>query len=128
MHDVFVPTEGSRAWSSIDRGSGIVGSPLADGWLLLDYEGNRYGAANIKSYADRVKHAAGRQRTLYPTVARMHADPSDVIKVGEFDPNTGLVTVGKNAPADENDCWNRLAHWLGIRGDEMILDDLRTTS
>ena len=141
MHDVFVPIEGSRAWSTIDRGSGIVGQRVralsyrpgtrtpADDWLLLlDYEGNRYNAANIKTYADRVKHAAGRQATLYPTVARAHVEATDVVKIGEFDPDTGVVTVGKNAPADENDCWNRLANWLGIWPSELILDDLRVTS
>ena len=95
--DVFIPA-GEGPWS-IDPGSGIVGTiePAIVGndpdVLVVDYEGNRYNAVNIITYADRVAHAAGRHVTKYPTAARAWVSPGSMIQVGEFDPTTGVVTL-----------------------------------
>lgn len=81
---VFIPVEGSEAHRRIAHGSGIVGAHMGTE-VLLDYEGNLYGAVNMKTWADRVAHAWDRQRVLYPTIARMSVKRSDVILVGHFD-------------------------------------------
>ena len=53
------------------KGSGIVGShSLRREILQVDFEGNLYGAENLKSYWERLYHSAGRHVTGYPTVAR----------------------------------------------------------
>ena len=71
------------------KGSGIVGSPSEDvsGQFRIDFEGNLYGAENLKTYWDRLFHAAGRHVTGYPTVAREyhHAGPAfPYVRVGLF--------------------------------------------
>ena len=52
------------------KGSGIVGSPTRDGLIQVDYEGNLYHAENLRTFWERLFHAAGRHVTGYPTVAR----------------------------------------------------------
>ena len=79
----------------ICRGSGIVAQPWAadPAKLMLDYEGNIYGAVNIKNFADRVDHAYGRQITEYPTTARCWVDKDQVIEIGVWDPEKGEVIL-----------------------------------
>ena len=57
---VYVPREGTAARAAIAEHSGAVGTPIGGGRVVLDFEANMYGAANIKTYADAVHHAAGR--------------------------------------------------------------------
>ena len=66
---ILVPKSG---WSpSPVKGSGIVGSySLRREVLQVDFEGNLYGAENLKSYWERLYHSAGRHVTGYATVAR----------------------------------------------------------
>src|SRR5271166_213271 len=52
------------------KGSGIVGSPTQDGLIQVDYEGNLYHAENLRTFWERLFHAAGRHVTGYPKVAR----------------------------------------------------------
>ena len=65
------------------RGSGIVGSPDGIG-IRIDYEGNHNGACNIKTWEDKVFHAAGRHVSRYPTIARSVADAGQLIEIGSF--------------------------------------------
>ena len=90
---VYVPKLG--ALPSIQPGAGIVGSQSAEhrDKVLIDYEDNRVGAVNIQTFADRVRHAADRHRTGYPTVSRMLVDDDDLLHVGDFHLQTGIVEV-----------------------------------
>jgi hypothetical protein len=61
--DPDAPADAARTVAHIDRGSGIVGKRIveadpAESPLLVYYEGNRYGAENMRLYAERVYHAA----------------------------------------------------------------------
>jgi hypothetical protein len=104
---VYVPRPGSRYEQLIDGGSGIVGTLEENGRIVLDYEGNRYSSPSLAGYADRVHHAAGRHGVRYPTIARALVDPDEVIEVGDYDYETGVVTL---YGAEEREL---LEHWLG---------------
>jgi hypothetical protein len=55
------------------------------GLVLVDYEGNLYGALNMRCFADHLHHAAARQAARYSTVARM-ALPREALRVvGSYD-------------------------------------------
>src|SRR6266511_990050 len=78
----------------IQPGAGIIGTDRHDNptRILVDYEDNRSGAVNIiRTYADRLAHAADRQLSGYPTSLRLLADPDDLLLVGTFDSHTGVV-------------------------------------
>ena len=85
---VLVPRPKTVAERHIDLGSGIV-AELQRGWRDLSgqdrievyYEGNRYGSQNLRSYDDRVKHAAGRLAQRHPT-AHGFFDSADFVAVG----------------------------------------------
>ena len=103
---VYVPR---GATHRIDPTSGVCSAAaVVDGRLLVDYESNRYGAANIVTFADRVHFAGGRHLAKYPTVAR-GAFPSDQLTpVGIFDQESGTVTLfGSDEAA-------LVADWLGV--------------
>jgi len=56
--------------TQIDPKSGICASRLPSGEFQIDYEGNRFGAENLRTYEQRLLHALDRGKTKYPTVAR----------------------------------------------------------
>lgn len=68
--EAFVYIPHPDAATPIRPGSSIVGVPTENG-VVLYYEGNLYGAENLVSYTDRIRHAAGRLFARYPTVAKM---------------------------------------------------------
>lgn len=116
--DVYVPVEGALALATVDPHSGIVGSG-AQGWLdsaeqndlhriVLDFEGNRFQAANIVTFADRVSHAADRHKAHYPTVARIVVDVDQVRRAGTFYPQWRRVEV------DDAGELLAIAKWLGM--------------
>jgi hypothetical protein len=90
--NVYVPAPGSDL--GIVPGSGIVGTRQPalpgvraieeDGLVLVDYEGNLYGASNVRTLEDRLHHAAGRHIMRYPTVARRLARVSELVFVGDY--------------------------------------------
>lgn len=89
---VVLPSESTP--HRIAAGSGVVCQSAAnDGSVIVDFEGNLYGAANLSRYADRVWHALGRAQTSYPTVARIRVPLSDFVIVGVFDELWGRVIV-----------------------------------
>jgi hypothetical protein len=104
---VYIPK--LAALATIQPGAGIVGGQRVayPGKLLIDYEDNRAGADNIRTYADRLAHAADRHLTGYPTSNRLLADPDDLLQVGTFDTHTGMVEVS-NSEALE--AWLAEAH------------------
>jgi len=72
-HDVLqvlVPRPGTDAAHRIARGSGIVGRAGLSPTVTVDFEGNIYHAENLRTFAQRVQHAADRLLQHYPTVAR----------------------------------------------------------
>lgn len=119
---VYVPAVDSRIRATIRKGSGIVGTieapPGEGGRLVLDFEGNLYRAENIKTYADRVLHAAGRHTQRYPTVARISARLADVVCIGYWDEGHGRVVPVLD------DGWKVLEEWLdmpnGIPAHELL--------
>lgn len=118
---VYVPKAGSRAEDAIDDRSAIVGTPASD-WLehggpedivVLDFEGARYSQFNMRTFADRCLHAAGRHVQHYPTVARLLVDEGEVTAIGSFD--------GRAVMVDDHEA---LAAWLGgeaLDEDELVL-------
>ena len=76
---VYIPAANGKA-TSIKRGSAIVGHAAADG-VLVDFEGNLYGADNLKTFEERLQCAAGRHDTGYPTTARRSVEATDVVAV-----------------------------------------------
>lgn len=66
-------------FQEIAAGSGIVASPLKDNQgYVLDFEGNLYGACNLQKIEQRIFHALDRQKTNYPTIARIFLSRSDL--------------------------------------------------
>lgn len=107
---VYLPASSSHPM--IDAGSGIVGTPLEGDRVLVDYEGNRYGARNMVVWADRVSHAHGRHQDRYPTVARASLRSTDLVEVADFDTDSGDVHVHpEQVPA--------VLAWLGVSADEL---------
>jgi hypothetical protein len=116
MHlDVYVPK--LAALPAIQSGAGIIGSPRADhpDKLLIDYEDNRAEAINIRTYADRVLHAADRHLTGSPTSKRLLVDADDLLRVGTFDTRSGVVEVSDS---------QALESWLA--DEEGAIPDLET--
>lgn len=103
---------------TIREGSGIVGTLQENGRVMIDYEGNLYGAVNIVTFADRVHHAWGRHSVHYPTVARALVPTDAVARVGWYDPEAGVVDL--DGPEDEA----ALSAWLGH---PVTDEDLHTT-
>lgn len=107
---IYVPRAASDLERMILPRSGIVGTMQTEGRVLIDYEGNAYGAANMVTWADRVEHAAGRHVMRYPTVARLEVIAFDLVPVGVFDTDGRTVTVGH---VDE------VCRWLYTRSDAL---------
>jgi hypothetical protein len=82
---VYVPTLKSHLRRMILPGSGIVGTGQDDGRVLIYYEGNKYGAASLADYGDRVYHAWGRmtwEGRGYPTISWALVDAGELLEVG----------------------------------------------
>jgi hypothetical protein len=106
---VFVPANTTVSIAShVARGSAIVGPTDSDELeqVTVDYEGSIYSQANIKTYADRARHAAGRQVAHYPTVARSVVPRSDLRQVGWFDLENGITLL--------DDAMEAVTSWLGV--------------
>lgn len=100
MIDVYVPKEGTSLERLVKRGSGIVGENFIGDETLVYYEGNIYGASNIRSYEDCLEVAAGRMIEKYPTVARMIVRGEDLILAGVWDPETKVLYVHEKEVID----------------------------
>ena len=73
MH-ILIPKPGALQRKRIKTGSGIVAVERTDGSADIYYEGNLYGAENLRSYWGRLLRAASRLAQQYPTVARLVDD------------------------------------------------------
>jgi len=84
---VLVPKPETTAARMIDPGSAIVRTVDEEDSaerVTVYFEGNRFGAANLKRFEDRVIAAAGRLEAQYPTVARGSFPRGDFEIVGIF--------------------------------------------
>lgn len=103
---IVIPKADTALARQIKAGSGVVMRQTAQG-LVLDYEGNLYGAEILSTYAERLKHAAGRAATNYPTLARLWLrTAADVEIVGDFDVGTWRVRLATDTAAQA-----ALARW-----------------
>jgi hypothetical protein len=112
---VAVPVAGSPPEREIDAGSGIVIERTGDGLATVYYEGNRFGYANVRTFADRVMIAAGRAKQHAPTVATMVTSLTHLVVVGEFDGDRVQLYDEGYAP---------LCEWLGRNPDDGLGDEL----
>lgn len=128
MHErlaVYVPNDDAPevvglAVEHIDKGSGIVGRPAPDTRILIYYEGNRYGASNIVTFADRCYHAASRLEQDYPTVAQAYVPAEAITQAGWFYMPERRVDI-----RDVHDMI-AIAHWLDLEvSDDRLRDELR---
>lgn len=90
---VYVPRPGSALGESILPGSAVCGRLQDNGRVLIDYEGNRYGSMNMRTFEEKLLHAAGRHIENYPTVARAMVKSADLIAVGRYDYETKTLSV-----------------------------------
>lgn len=105
---VFVPIEGTPYYKLIDKGSGIVEIPERSTWerAVIYFEGNRFKASNIRTFANKCYHAASRGTAQYLTVATAIVLRNEFILVGHYDIETKTVDV-INAPGLCRWCdWN----------------------
>ena len=90
---LYVPHPESRLSTELQRGSAIVGRPLATGQIRIYYEGNVIGAQNLKRYREKAVQAAGRMLHSYPTRARQDVDPREVVEVGVIDATSNGIEI-----------------------------------
>ena len=96
---VYIPHPESLLSKLIAKGSGIVGTPMGLDSVTIYYEGNLYGAKNLRRFAERVLQATERMRMRYPTVATSQVDPREVIQVGVYDPEERRVILSERPDA-----------------------------
>lgn len=98
-HRIFVPAPGEDL--GIAPGSAIVAAidQASEDRVLVYYEGNLFGACNLRRFVERVLHAADRQVARYPTIAKASFPRSVLIEVAAFDYTTGKITAITNAAA-----------------------------
>jgi hypothetical protein len=79
---VYVPTEQAQRRLGLAPGSAVVGVARSGGFHI-HFEGNLYGAENLKTWEERVVCAAGRLFRRYPTVAQAYlTDLAGLVAVG----------------------------------------------
>lgn len=127
---VYVPAEPlDLSLKSLAVGSAIVGTPQADGQVLIDFEGDIYHSTP-RPYAERLMHAAGRhawgerdgQLVRYPTVARRVVPVEALVEIGEWNGSTGELEL--NSPEAEG----LLSGWLGrptLSDDDLLAHSYR---
>jgi hypothetical protein len=116
---IYIPNDRPRSLAEVLPGAAIVGFALeADpSTIHVYYEGNRFGSASMRRFADRVRFAAGRCRWFrlnvddwqrdhpdrplpvaeygyvgYPTTAQALVPVADLREVASYDDTLGIVT------------------------------------
>jgi hypothetical protein len=110
MLTIFVPKAGSAAGHMVIPGSAIVATPKReiDGRAVCYYEGGRH----IETYFEKLKIAAGRLMTRYPTIALAAFDLKELVQVGTYDGDRYVVTEITNAAT--------LQEWSGETSDQIM--------
>lgn len=103
---LYIPTASNR--HAILPGAALVGEwDFMVGRVMLDFEGNKYGAVNLQRYIERCMVAWHRHATRYPTVSRIWVLSGEVSEIGFLDTERKRAAVGPNDLP-------RLAQWLDM--------------
>ena len=97
---IYVPV-GVVISKTLYPGSGVVGTRMPCGTLVIYYEGNLYGAENMHEGRERVACAFSRLAVQYPTIAKQAVMPDEerhLIPVGEI---TWPNIISFNSPESE---------------------------
>jgi hypothetical protein len=111
---VWVPADPAKPWAmTLAPASAIVSGDPGEGAerVHVYYEGNIYASPQLTLFADRVDRAAGRLIERYPTIAQSTVAMRDLILVGTFDAELGIVTL------TGSEATSVLADWLALSGD-----------
>ena len=123
---VYLPAPNAPALSHVLTGSAIVShhqpahspdEPGGPARVLVSYDGNRYAAANMATYADRAMLAHWRMRDHYRPWPRPRRRPSSWCGPGTLDPERGEIELVDTEHAPD------LAEWLGC-SPERLRDEL----
>lgn len=79
---VYIPQPGCL--TNIIKGSGIVGRPFDQLHTKIYFEGNKFKYSNVHSIEDKIRIAADRLVTSYPTVATMVVPNHELVEVGLY--------------------------------------------
>lgn len=116
---IYVPRTGSMAEQIVERGSGIVAADAADDecgddddHVLCHYEGAIYDQVNITDMYSKLRIAAERLVTDYPTSAMADFERDELIRVGTFDIERFVVSGIENPQA--------LFDWCGEAPEQVI--------
>ncbi|WP_394222595.1 hypothetical protein [Alteromonas gracilis] len=94
---VYIPRKNSRLADIVSPASAIVKSrTISDTSVMVYYEGNVYGAENIKTFEDKCSLAAGRAKDHYPTTALTIVPLEEVIDIGVYDLETNAFHLDEN--------------------------------
>jgi len=101
---IYTVIDGTHIGHSIMPGSGLVsldGDTSESDMKVFYYEGNKFGAENLRAYEDRIKNSAGRLFTRYPTSALIGLPKADlhlyVRAVGTIDESYKIVFSDQEA-------------------------------
>jgi hypothetical protein len=118
--DVYVPNpdRGTPPLAfGIDPKSGIVGRRTQpedpESPVLIYYEGNRFGYANVITFADRCMIAAGRMVEDAPTIAKMLVGHDAVIRVASYLPEYRRVELDDQLGVTRLAAWLQQGHFAG---------------
>jgi hypothetical protein len=91
---IYVPRTDTTTLPGLLAASAVVSCTEASEThsVHVYFEGNRYPSADMARFADRVKFAAARCRTRYPTSAEAIVGRSSLTEVAQYDDFLGIVT------------------------------------
>lgn len=96
---IVVPKAESAWVRTIASGSAIVAFRNDADHLVVYYEGNLYGASNLRRFDDRASMAYGRLTQRAPTVAMAMVSASEFVIVGRMTP--GQLTISEPGLLDQ---------------------------
>jgi hypothetical protein len=124
MLRVYVPAE-PAAFTTTLPASGIVTHDDSSALSLrgisfveIYFEGNRHAAVNLQRWVDRVHHASGRLLLRAPTVARAMVPRVELLEVGTFDYDEGVVRL---EPAHAARCGAWTGEWVTTADPDQLL-------
>jgi hypothetical protein len=125
-YPVYIPDDAaphriSISVNHIDAKSAIVSDPNPSGdMIVIYYEGNRYGASEIVTLADRARRATERLVAKAATVAMCAVPRAALLQVGVLNPWRGIDLIEDPATVAA------LARWLELLDDGVDSAELYT--
>ena len=126
----YLPAHEAPALRNVQAGSAIVShheyvhspdDPEGPARVLVYFEGNKHGASNMATYADRAMFAYWRMRERYPTVAQAEVPVDQLVRIGTLDPEHRAIELVDDEHAPD------LANWLACPP-ERLRDELHVKS